>query len=217
MQIRIDAELGERGLALGLVQARVTVTGRDEALWREIDAHIDEMRASMSLESLAAMPPIQAQRDTYRKCGKDPSRYRGAADALARRILQGKGLYQINTAVDINNLVSLRSLHPVASYDRDTLREPITARAGRDGETYKAIGKGELNLAHLPLLADAGGPFGSATSDSERAMIRQETTRLLMVIWAFPGAGDLDQHLALASSLLQRHVHATDVETGIVT
>ena len=44
-------------------------------------------------------------------------------------------------------------------------------RAGRAGETYKGIGKYDLNLEGLPVFCDAVGPHGSPTSDSERTMV----------------------------------------------
>jgi DNA/RNA-binding domain of Phe-tRNA-synthetase-like protein len=45
------------------------------------------------------MSGIAATRKVYRACGKDPSRYRPASEALIRRMLQGKELYQRDTLV----------------------------------------------------------------------------------------------------------------------
>jgi DNA/RNA-binding domain of Phe-tRNA-synthetase-like protein len=217
MDVTINAALRELPLTLGLVKARVTVTEHDEALWREIDARIAEINGTLTLESLLGMPPIRAQRETYRRLGKAPSRYRGSAEALARRVLQGKGLYRVNTVVDINNLVSLRSLHPVASYDLDRLSGDIVLRVGQEGESYTGIGKGPLNLAQMPVFCDEEGPFGSATSDSEQAMIGSETRHIVMVILAFSGPERLEADIELACSLLRRHVQATELETLTVS
>lgn len=216
MQIDIHPKLRAESVVLGVVEASVTVTEHDDALWAEIDATTARLQASMSLDALLQAPPIAAQRDVYRRLGKDPSRHRGAAEALGRRVIQGKGLYRVNTVVDINNLVSLRSLHPAAIYSVDRLEEPITFRVGEPGERYKGISKGEIDLAGMPLFADARGPFGSATSDSERAMVRLDSRRVRMILLAFSGAAGLADHLALAASLLQRHAAAEDVTTEIL-
>ena len=40
------------------------------------------------------------------------------------------------------------------------------------------------------MFVDSIGPVGSTTSDSERAMVRLETTRILMVIISFWAATD---------------------------
>jgi len=204
IQISIDPELKKAAphLTLGLVEAQVEVTQHDDVLWEKIDACIKQITASLSLETLTEAPEIKALRDAYRAVGKDPSRYRGSQEALLRRILQGKGLYQINTVVDINNLVSLKSRHSVGSYDVERLTPPIVFRIGKPGEQYKGIGKEMINIEGLPVFADANGPFGSPTSDSERAMIRLETKRVLMVIIAFAESPNLSTHLESARSLL---------------
>lgn len=94
-------------LALGSVSANVSVVKHNEALWREIDQHLTHLTATMKPEQTNSIPQIAAMRGAYKALGKDPSRYRGSAEALLRRVLSGKGLYQINSVVDINNLVSL--------------------------------------------------------------------------------------------------------------
>jgi len=83
--------------------------------------------------------------------GKDPARYRGSAEALLRRVIAGKGLPSINAVVDIINLVSIESRLPIGLYDLAHASGDIVFRAGRAGETYKGIGKYDLNLEGLPV------------------------------------------------------------------
>ena len=158
-------------LALGCVSANVTVEKHNEALWHEIDQHLAHLSATIKPEQINSIPQIAAMRAAYKALGKDPSRYRGSAEALLRRVLSGKGLYQINSVVDINNLVSLESLNPAGTYDLAKVTPPIELRIGAEGESYKGIGKDLINIESLPVFADAVGPFGSPTSDSERAMV----------------------------------------------
>ena len=114
-------------LCLGCVSGRVNVEKNNEALWHIIDSHIRQLSFTMTLESLVNSPQISVMREAYKNLGKDPSRYRGSAEALLRRILSGKGMYKINTVVDINNLVSLKTFHSVGSYDLERLTEPLGA------------------------------------------------------------------------------------------
>ncbi|MDD5013458.1 MAG: phenylalanine--tRNA ligase beta subunit-related protein [Candidatus Pacebacteria bacterium] len=157
-------------------------------------------------------------RDAYRAIGKDPTRYRGSQEALVRRILQGKGLYQINTIVDINNLISLETLHSVGSYNVDNLRPPIVFRIGKQGESYKGIGKEIINIEDLPLFADEAGPFGSPTSDSEKAMITLDTKNVMVVIISFTGQSYLRDNIQRIVDLLCNYAGALreDVEFGII-
>jgi len=162
------------------------------------------------LEALSNMPQIKALRDVYRALGKDPSRYRGSQESLLRRVLQGKGLFRINTVVDINNLISLESGHSVGCYDCSHIHFPVTFRIGEKGESYKGIGKESINLDGLPVFADDNGPFGSPTSDSERAMITLSTRKLLMVVITLFGSEHLQLYTERAATLLMRYAKATD-------
>ncbi|MGZ4897907.1 MAG: B3/B4 domain-containing protein, partial [Candidatus Angelobacter sp.] len=157
------------------MSASVKVEKHSEALWREIDRHITQMAGTLKAEEINSIPQIAAMRSAYKALGKDPSRYRGSAEALLRRVLSGKGLYQINSIVDINNLVSLESLNPAGTYDLEKITLSIELRIGAAGESYNGIGKDLINIENRPVFADTNGAFGSPTSDSERAMVRLET------------------------------------------
>lgn len=205
-------------LVLGIVHASVEVTKHNDDLWIEINQETARIASSLNLETLHDVPGIRGLRDGYKAIGKDPTRYRGSAEALARRVIQGKGLYQVNTVVDINNLVSLESMHSVGSYNLARVHQPIVFRIGRDGESYKGIGKETINIAELPVFADENGPFGSPTSDSERAMITPETHDLMMVVISFTGQESLQKHLDRITDLICRYASAPKdrIETFMV-
>jgi DNA/RNA-binding domain of Phe-tRNA-synthetase-like protein len=189
-------------VTLGCVQCRVAVAAEHEGL---------------AAAPVAEVPPIAAARRAYRALGKDPSRYRLSSEALMRRVAQGKGLYRINTVVDTNNLVSLRTGLAVGAYRLERLAPPVTFRKGRPGESYPAIGRGPLNLENLPLFADREGPFGSPTSDSERTMITLDTEGLLMVLIAFGDEPGMADAARFATECLEAYCAAREVETALVT
>src|SRR4051812_35090762 len=134
------------------------------------------------------IPEVKKIRSIFHRSGLDPTRYRPSSESLLRRAAKGKGLYFINSAVDLVNYFSLKMLWPVGLYDVDKLKPPITWRAGKDGESYEGIGRDRLNLAHFPLLVDQEGPFGSPISDSMRTRVTGECTRILWITFAPPGA-----------------------------
>ena len=203
-------------LALGCVSADAAVEKHNEALWREINQHLAHLSATIKPEQINSIPQIAAMRSAYKALGKDPSRYRGSAEALLRRVLSGKGLYQINSVVDINNLVSLESLNPAGTYDLEKITPPIELRIGAVGESYKGIGKDLINIESLPVFADAVGPFGSPTSDSERAMVKLETRKILMVVFSFTGPEGLERWVQRASELLGLYSGAVGIESSLV-
>ena len=96
MKIEVSEELhrawpGFRGAA---VFATVRNTAYNAELWKRIEAFTALYREKYTLDSIKEMPAIQATRQAYKKCGKDPSRYRPSSEALCRRILRGIPLYQ---------------------------------------------------------------------------------------------------------------------------
>lgn len=104
------------------VFAEVTNTPYCEGLWQEIATFTQELRARETTDSIKYQPVIAATREAYKRCGKDPSRYRPSAEALRRRLLRGLELYQIDTLVDLINLVSLRTGHSIGGFDADEIQ-----------------------------------------------------------------------------------------------
>jgi DNA/RNA-binding domain of Phe-tRNA-synthetase-like protein len=187
------------------------------ALLEEMKARDAEIQKLPFPRGVLESPQILATRAAYKALGKDPARYRGSSEALLRRVVAGKGLPQINAVVDVINLVSVESRLPVGLYDLGHVTGEIVFRAGVAGETYKGIGKYDLNLEGLPLFADAAGPHGSATSDSERTMVTAATKEVLAVIVSFGGAENADRWTQRLASLLQQYASGTEIVTSVVS
>ena len=218
MKVTIDPKLKTKcpRTALGCVTARVVAGASPAALLEEMKARETEIQKLPFPRGVLEAPQIEVTRKAYKALGKDPARYRGSAEALLRRVVAGKGLPQINAVVDVINLVSVESRLPVGLYDLAHVTGEIVFRAGRAGETYKGIGKYDLNLEGLPLFADTAGPHGSATSDSERTMVTAATKEVLAVIVSFGGTEGLERWAQRMSALLMRHAAGQDVEIQII-
>ena len=75
-------------------------------------------------------------------------------------------LYQIDTLVDLINLMSIYCGHSINGFDRDKIQgDELVFGIGKANEPYEGIGKGELNIEGLPVYRDALGAMGSTTSD----------------------------------------------------
>src|SRR5216683_1572475 len=218
MKITIDAKLKAKcpRTALACLTASVQPGPSPVALLAEMNQRELEIQELPFPRGVLESPQVETVRKAYKSLGKDPARYRGSAEALLRRIVAGKGFPQINAVVDVINLVSLESRLPVGLYDLRHVTGEIVFRAGRAGETYKGIGKYDLNLEGLPLFADTAGPHGSATSDSERTMVTAATKEVLAVIVSFGGTEGLDRWAQRMSALLMRHAAGQDVEIQII-
>ena len=170
------------------VEAMVVNTPYSEALWQEIQALEQKFRMELTPDSLKEIPSIAATRRVYKACGKDPSRYRPASEALIRRMLQGKELYQKDTLVDLVNLASIAYGYSIGGFDADRfVGDTLMLGIGRDGEPYEGIGRGLINIHGLPVYRDAEGGVGTPTSDNERTKMTLDTRHLVVLINGYDG------------------------------
>lgn len=170
------------------VDAIVVNTPFSEELWSEIEAYCKRYREELTTETLKEMTSIAATRRVYKACGKDPSRYRPASEALIRRVLQGKELYRQNTLVDLVNLASIAYGYSIGGFDADKFEgDTLTLGIGREGEPYEGIGRGMLNIHGLPVYRDAKGGVGTPTSDNERTKMTADTCHLVVLINGYDG------------------------------
>jgi DNA/RNA-binding domain of Phe-tRNA-synthetase-like protein len=215
--VSIDSELKGKcpRVALACVTAEVLAGATPEGLDQELRACEEKILKLAEPKAVLEAGAILATRAAYKALGKDPARYRGSAEALLRRVIAGKGLPRINNVVDAINLVSVESRLPVGLYDLAHVQGDILFRAGRAGETYKGIGKYDLNLEGLPVFCDAAGPHGSPTSDSERTMVTLGTKRVFAIIISFGGADGLERWGQQMMEALQKYASGKDIQLEI--
>ena len=140
------------GFVGAAVEAYCTNTEYCAPLWQEINEWTERYKATLTTETLKRLPGIEATRRVYKTCGKDPSRYRPASEALIRRVLQGKALYQIDTLVDLINLASIAYGYSIGGFDADKFKgDTLTLGVGKAGEPYEGIGRGIINIEGLPV------------------------------------------------------------------
>ena len=170
------------------VEANVQNSPYCQELWDEINALGEKYRDTLNTESLKEMSGIAATRKVYRACGKDPSRYRPASEALIRRMLQGKQLYQRDTLVDLVNLASIAFGYSIGGFDADKFEgNTLTLGVGKAGEPYEGIGRGNINIEGLPVYRDSLGGVGTPTSDNERTKMMSDTSHLVVLINGYDG------------------------------
>lgn len=202
---------------VGCLQYRVQVEKKNPDLWAYLKRTVFKKAKDAIFDyGVNEIPNIRESRAAYKAFGKDPSRYRVSSEALIRRIGQGKGLYEVNTVVDVNNLISIESGFSVGSYDTSRIGQDLVFRIGESGETYKGIGKEEIKIDALPVLADAEGAIGSSTSDSERAMITEEAEEVLTLIYSFSENQDLERAMEFGRNYLEQYAFASEIDGWIV-
>ena len=192
------------------VEAQVTNSPYCKELWDEINALGEKFRQDLTTESLKELTSIAATRSVYKACGKDPSRYRPASEALIRRLLQGKELYQRDTLVDLVNLASIAYGYSIGGFDADKfVGDTLTLGIGREGEPYEGIGRGMINIHGLPVYRDAQGGVGTPTSDNERTKMQLTTTHLVVLINGYDGnVQRVTENAEYIQTLLRKYCHS---------
>ena len=150
------------------------------------------------MEDIKHQPVIFATREAYKRCGKDPGRYRPSAEALRRRLMRGIPLYQIDTLVDLINLVSLRTGHSIGGFDADKIQ----------GTHLERIGRGVLNIEGLPVYRDSFGGIGTPTSDHERTKMDLGTTHILAIVNGYNGKEGLQEAVEMIQTLLRNYTES---------
>ncbi len=204
-------------LMLGIMEVKVTTQASTEEATQIINERVKELEAIMTPESIRQMNTVKANKDAYRKLGKDPNRYRPASEALLRRVANGKGLYFINNVVDTLNLISINTGYSICGYDIDKIEGDIIFGIGEKDEPYEGIGRDKLNIEKLPVFRNEIGAFGTPTSDSVRTMVTENTTGFLMIIIGFSDKEELTNTLYESAEFYKKFADGKIIELDIIS
>lgn len=219
MKIKIDDQLNSvyPDIRLGLLQFQADVKESDKNFWECMNHTVlSQVQKTIEGKQWNDIPGVKGSRAAYKAFGRNPGRYRVSSEALLRRVRRGDALYTINSVVDVNNLLSIESGLSVGSYDLDQIHGTITFRKAEKGEGYTGIGKDFLDMENMLVLADEEGIFGSSMSDSTRAMVKEQTKNVLLVLYCFEKDIDLLALLEKAQVYFQRFADAKDFVSWVL-
>lgn len=85
MEIKVSEEIKKACPQFAGIAIRATVknTAYSESLWKKIDEFTVRYREMYTTDSIKDMVTIHATREAYKKCGKDPSRYRPSGEGAS--------------------------------------------------------------------------------------------------------------------------------------
>lgn len=191
-----------------LIHANVKAEKSSEKLLEHIAGECEKIEETLPLDEIMKKEEIANTRLCYKAVGKDPHRYRNAAEAMLRRVVKGKGLYRINNVVDINNLISITTGFSISTFDVSRLNPPIELTVSPEGTSYQGIGREAVNVENLPAMRDSEGFFGNPTSDSQRSKIDEGDREILMCIYAFGSHESAENAGRTAAELLKEYCQA---------
>lgn len=218
MILDIEISIGEDILdvcpefCMAAIECKVNNSTYNKDLWEEIEKFTSNFIQNYKIEDIKNLHTIKATRMVYKKLGKDPNRYRPSGEALCRRLLKGHGLYQIDTLVDLINLVSLKTGYSIGGFDADKIEGNLVLGVGKVNEPFKAIGRGTMNIEGMPVYRDSIGGIGNPSSDEERTKITSNTSHLLMLINGYSGKDGLINAVEYSINLLKKYAKAHEIK-----
>jgi DNA/RNA-binding domain of Phe-tRNA-synthetase-like protein len=180
----VTIERAVDGIAVGVVLARGCITGPDPAgLSAALDAAIAEARSRQDTTPITAPVRDMLRHGRYKPTGRG----KPASEYLLQAALEDR-FPRINNLVDINNLISLRSLLPISLVDLVRAGcDHFTVRHGRPSESYIFNAGGQtIDLEDLLLVARLPGDEACANpiKDSMATKIDDSATDVMAVLYA---------------------------------
>lgn len=165
---------------------------------------------------------ISGFRELYKNFGVDPNSRLNSSESLLRRVVQDKGLYNINTVVDAYNATSIEFALPMAAYDLDHVDGEITLRFAKENDTITKI------LETEPTQIDAGELVYSDSQgvicmdynyrDSDRTKITENTKRIIVFVDGHEGISEqmILEALSVLAYRLEKFTGGKVVGKGLV-
>jgi len=154
---------------------------------------IKQVRERFDLESLKDEPTLRAYRDFFWRVGMDPTKNRPAAEALTRRILQGKTIPRINTLVDSYNLASIKTEIALAAFDAEKLKGNLLMRFATEGEEFLGIGMEKpMHLQGIEIVVSDVEKLVAIYPhrDADGTKVTEETKNVLLLVCGVSGIGE---------------------------
>jgi len=147
MKLKISDEIFERypEIEIGIVIARNIQNGKSpKDLIDKMGDVESEARSKIDKERILEIPTIEKWREIYKSFGAKPSKFKNSVEALTKRVLRGDEIYQINTLVDIYNLISLKYIMTVGGEDLEKIEGNLQLDFAGGDEEFIPLGSSEI-------------------------------------------------------------------------
>ena len=180
----IDPKLRERfpsiNVGLAIIKG-VNITKTEEALEKAKAAQLSKME-HLTTEELSTYKELLSYRKLYKEMGIDWHSRRPSPEALLRRIVSKKGLYNVNTCVDAYNMIVMQNRVSVGAFDLDTIQFPTVLRFAQAGESIHLLGDDEPTIYKDGEIAyfDKQGGYNMDFNyrDAQRTKVTEDTKNL---------------------------------------
>jgi DNA/RNA-binding domain of Phe-tRNA-synthetase-like protein len=186
----------------------------DDAGAALIEQRVTDYRRTYALETLKDEPRLRAYRDFFWRVGVDPTKVRPAAEAILRRVIQGKPFPRINALVDAYNLASAESRIALAAFDKAKLHGDLRMRRSRPVETFLGIGmEAPVTLSGVEVVCEDEDRLVAIYPyrDANASRVSSDTRDVRFLVCGVPGISDetLREAAVVAAKLVTRFCGGT--------
>lgn len=163
------------------------------------------------IESVDDFPNIRAWQDAHRKFNNNPKRFAPSVQAVAKRVIKGGSLPNINTLVDLYNYISLEYILPVGGEDVDACVGDVLLTKADGTEEFFEIGS---DVSDPPesgevIYKDNKGVVCRKFNwrEADRTKLTKETKNAILVIEALPPTSmeELQESIEELKSLVTKY------------
>src|SRR5438094_4808653 len=203
---------GLEALLFGVTGLHIGPT--DEAEAGFIEERATGYRRAYALETLKDEPRLRAYRDFFWRVGVDPTKVRPAAEALLRRVIQGKPFPRINAPVDAYNLASAETRIALAAFDIANLGGDLRMRRSRPGEIFLGIGmEAPVTLTGVEVVCEDADRLVAIYPyrDADASKVTSDTRDVRFLVCGVPGISHeaLREAAAVAANTVMRFCGGT--------
>ena len=159
----------------------VVIKKTDEGLEKEKQSLLVSLQG-LTTEQLGQLPEIVSYRKLYKEMGIDWHSRRPSPEALLRRVVLKKGLYNINTCVDAYNLVVMKNRVSVGAFNLDEIKFPTILRFAKSDEEILLLGDDQPTVykdSEVAYFDETGGyNIDFNYRDARRTAVQLETKNL---------------------------------------
>jgi DNA/RNA-binding domain of Phe-tRNA-synthetase-like protein len=198
----------------GVIYARGMTNGPSPAALREaFQAEQQAVLRRIGDLPLSQIPSLAAWRAAFREFGVEPTQYRGAAEALLRRLTKKGDIPGINTLVDLCNLVSIRYALPTAVFDTRAIHGTLSVHFADGTERYTTLGQEEVDhpQAGEVVFSDETGLVMARRwcwRQSEQSAAQPDTTTAIITIEGHHDTARVDIAAAMHDLMALLHAYA---------
>ncbi len=222
MLVSIENEILEKypGAEIGYLTARISVKKTDpfvENLKQELSKHLQDQ--GINATTFVTHPGISLWRKIYEEDFHVKAKtYRSSIEALLRRVVTGKDIWNICNVVDLYNCCSILSLLPMGGYDLTKVSGDIKIRYAKESEPFRSLGSKETIAAQTNHVVYADDKNVICWlwnhKDSAETCIGENSEHVLFFIDSFEHSKTQAALKLLAENL--KKIHCIPLESGIL-